>query len=101
YKERSDERVGGAGYEGDIITGEILSRRNLPADQRVKMNRKFITVLRDGEWATSAPSSMVGKYGIDLSGDPYDNEQFNDLLLTLHGQRRQPPPIGTSPFPKP
>jgi hypothetical protein len=101
YKAKSDDRVGGAGYEGDVMTGEILGSRNLPADQRIRVNRKFVPVLRAGEWATSLPSSMAGKYGIDLRGDPYDDEQFTDLLETLHGQRRNPPPLGANPFSAP
>ena len=37
YKSRSDERLGGVGYEGDIMTAEVMIKQN---------NRKFIPVLR-------------------------------------------------------
>lgn len=40
YKQRSDARQGGVGYEGDIMTGELLSQGN---------ERKFIPMLRRGE----------------------------------------------------
>lgn len=39
YKERADGRIGGVGYEGDIMTAEVLSKRE---------QRKFIPVLRRG-----------------------------------------------------
>jgi TIR domain len=39
YKKRSDGRIGGGGYEGDILTAEVYSRGN---------QRKFIPVLRKG-----------------------------------------------------
>src|SRR2546422_9170 len=39
YKDRSDTRTGGVGYEGDIMTAEALTVRN---------ERKFIPILRQG-----------------------------------------------------
>ena len=41
YKERSEGRKGGVGYEGDIMTAEIMAEKN---------HRKFIPVLRSGTW---------------------------------------------------
>src|SRR5262245_38488189 len=41
YKSRSDNRTGGVGYEGDIMTGEVFVQGN---------NRKFIPLLRGSEW---------------------------------------------------
>src|SRR5690554_7053141 len=38
YKIKSDQRAGGVGYEGHIISGELLSSRN---------ERKFIPVIRE------------------------------------------------------
>jgi hypothetical protein len=62
YQARSNSRTGGVGYEGDIMTGEVLSRRD---------TRKFIPVLRTGTWVNAAPSWLSGKYFIDFSADPY------------------------------
>lgn len=53
YKERSDARVGGVGYEGDIMTAEVCSSQN---------HRKFIPLLRGGQWSDAAPSWLSGKY---------------------------------------
>jgi hypothetical protein len=88
YKRRSDERKGGVGYEGDVITGEVATKQN---------HRKFIPVLRAGEWAQASPSWVSGKYFIDLRGDPYSETHYADLVATLHGERPQAPPIGNRP----
>jgi hypothetical protein len=45
YKQKSDRRDGGVGYEGDIMTAEIFTGGN---------QRKFIPVLRRGTWADAA-----------------------------------------------
>ncbi|MDQ7008519.1 MAG: toll/interleukin-1 receptor domain-containing protein [Acidobacteriota bacterium] len=85
YKERSERRVGGVGYEGDIITGEVLTTGN---------QRKFIPLLRLGEWGQSAPSWLAGKYHVDLRGHPYGEARYQDLITTLLGTRPQAPPTG-------
>jgi hypothetical protein len=84
YKERSDNRQGGVGYEGDIITAEFMARRN---------HRKYIPVQRQRTWKDSAPNWLAGKYYIDLSTSPYSQKQYDDLLTTLLGTREKAPPI--------
>jgi hypothetical protein len=88
YKHRSDNREGGVGYEGDIMTGEVFAKSN---------HRKFIPVHRCGTWAEAAPSWLQSKYYVDLSDEPYAEDKYRDLLFTLHGQRSNAPPVGT-PF---
>ena len=85
YKEKSDGRVGGVGYEGDIMTAEVMAQGN---------DRKFIPVLREGEWAEAAPSWILGKRYVDLRGAPYSEKSYDELLDTLHGRSPQAPPIG-------
>lgn len=85
YKDRSERRVGGVGYEGDIITAELLQKRN---------QRKFIPVLRRGEWTQAAPSWLAGKYYIDLRDGPTHEAQYQDLLSTVLGTRPHVPPVG-------
>src|SRR5262245_2555082 len=53
YKQKSDRRGGGVGYEGDIMTAVIFTGGH---------QRKFIPVLRRGTWADAAPSWLLGKY---------------------------------------
>src|SRR5262249_6081026 len=78
-------RQSGVGYEGDIIAGEVFAT----GDQR-----KFIPILRRGKWGEVAPSAQLGKYYIDLSGDPYNEANYLDLLNTLLGRRPKAPPLG-------
>lgn len=85
YKLRSDRREGGVGYEGDIMTAEIMTSQN---------HRKFIPVLRKGSWSEAAPSWLLGKYHINLSAEPYSERHYEDLLRTLLGIRETAPPIG-------
>ena len=85
YKQRSDDRQGGVGYEGDIMTAEVFGTSN---------HRKFIPLLRIGSWSNAAPTWLLGKYFIDLSSSPYSEENYGDLLVTMHGTRTAPPPVG-------
>ncbi len=59
YRERSDRRKGGVGFEGHIMTAEVMTQGN---------HRKFIPVWRSGQWEEAAPSWLAGKYHIDLTG---------------------------------
>lgn len=88
YKERSDGRVGGVGYEGGIMTAEVFSKSN---------HRKFIPVLRRGGWNSAFPSWLLGKRGVDLRGESYPEERYERLLDALHGQTPEAPPIGRRP----
>jgi hypothetical protein len=85
YKHRSDNREGGVGYEGDIMTAEIMTSQN---------HRKFIPVLRGGAWPQAAPSWLLGKYYINLSAEPYSERDYEDLVRTLLGIRETAPPVG-------
>jgi len=88
YKKRSDNREGGVGYEGDIMTAEVLTTQN---------NRKFIPIWRRGTWEKAAPSWLHGKYYVNLCGDPYSEKQYADLLTTIYGARQEAPPLGPIP----
>ena len=88
YKKKSDAREGGVGYEGDIMTAEVLSQGN---------DRKFIPILASGTWSNSSPSWLCGKYGIDLSSQAQFERSYNDLKTTIHGERAKAPPVGKKP----
>ena len=85
YKHCSDARQGGVGYEGDIMTAEISSTQN---------HRKFVPILRSGSWQEAAPSWLSGKYYIKLTGDPYSERDYEELVRTLLGIREPLPPLG-------
>ena len=88
FKEKSDGRGGGVGYEGDILTAYAFKGED---------RRKFIPVLRRGSWSEAAPAWLLGRAHIDLSSDPYSESEYEELLRTLHGAREEAPPIGPRP----
>ena len=85
YKDKSDKRTGGVGYEGDIMTAEVKTYKN---------HRKFIPILKSGNWEESAPSWLYGKYFVRLSGTEETEDNYQDLLDTLLDRRPKAPPIG-------
>ena len=74
YKEKADARIGGVGYEEAIITGEVLNGQT---------KKRFIPVLAKGDWGTSTPYWALGRNGVDLSGEPYREAEFQRLLDAL------------------
>lgn len=89
YKDRSDNRTGGVGYEGNIITSELITTGN---------QRKFIPVFRKGEkWLDAAPVWSAGKKFVDLRGNPYSTKNYNELLNTLFRILPNPPRPGPIP----
>ena len=88
YKHKSDGRLGGVGYEGDIMTGEVLNGQD---------RRKFIPILRDGEWKDAAPSWLAGSFYVNLRGNPYSETMYAVLLDNLHGTAEAAPPVGVRP----
>lgn len=89
YKRKSDSSdPSGVGYEKGVITGELFVKQN---------QRKFIPVLRKGDWLESAPSWVLGKSYIDLRGSPLNEDNYQELLRTLYGKREPPPPLGIPP----
>jgi hypothetical protein len=87
YRLKTDERKGGVGYEGDIMTAEVHTMGN---------HRKFIPILASGSWQESAPSWLKGKYYIDLSNPGRRERGYSDLTATLLGTRAAPPPVQNS-----
>jgi len=67
------------------MTAEVMTNQN---------NRKFIPVLRSSTWPQAAPSWLSGKYYINLSGEPYSERDYEDLVRTLLGVRETAPPLG-------
>jgi hypothetical protein len=88
YAERSEERSGGVGYESNIITSRIAEKAG---------KQKFIPVLRSGDWPTSVPAWLKFAVGCDLSGEPYRQDQFQQLLKTLHRKNASAPTLGPVP----
>ena len=87
YQEKSDGRLGGVGYEGDIMAAEVATGTD---------RRKFIPLLRSDAWNSAAPSWLRGSYYLDVRGDPYSEENYSELVDTLHGRRDKAPPVFSS-----
>lgn len=80
YKKRADERVGGVGYEQDLMTAERLVARHY---------NKFVPVLREGDWYKALPKWIAGHLGVDLRGDKYAEDNFQNLVEhLLHAPKR-------------
>jgi len=88
YADRANNRVGGVGIETNIITGEMAGDL---------LSKKFIPVLRQGTFQASLPSYIKTKMGVDLSGNPYKEAEYDRLIRVLHGEPMQGPPIGPKP----
>jgi len=85
YKTKSENRIGGVGYEGDIMTAEVLQNAN---------HRKFIPILKSGTKETSIPSWLQGKYFVNLSNDHHFKKNFEDLITTILNVREVAPSLG-------
>lgn len=88
YAERANSREGGVGYESAVITAELA--------RRIRAN-KFIPVLRSGDWDSALPTYLGSRAGVDLTGEPYSEDEYERLLRVLHGEPIQPPPVGKKP----
>jgi len=84
YKARSDSRVGGVGYEGDVMTAEVMVYGN---------RRKFLPILARGEWSESAPSWLLGSRYVDLRHKD-DPSHYAELLHALHSVPPEIPALG-------
>jgi CHASE2 domain-containing sensor protein len=87
YKARSESPTGGVRYEGDIIKGEVFATGD---------HRKFIPILRRGNWTESAPSYLIGKFYLDFREGQH-TDMYRDLLKTLWKKTEAPPPLGKMP----
>ncbi|NOX65828.1 MAG: TIR domain-containing protein [Chlorobi bacterium] len=87
YKSKSENRIGGVGYEGDIMTAEVLQNSN---------HRKFIPILKSGTKDSSIPSWLQGKYYVDLSNETHYDNNYSDLTTTLLNARETAPKLGTT-----
>ncbi len=85
YKRRFDHRKGGAGYEGHIITGEIVNEVG---------KNKFIPILRIGEWNDSVPTALSGIHGVDLRSD--SSSEYRKLVEELY-DLNEVVPLGSRP----
>ena len=92
YVKKADNREGGVGYEGRIITAQIAE--NLKTD-------KFIPVIRQSSNERKMPIFLGKKQYIDFTNDDRFDKNFNELLHDIHNVPIIPkPPLGENPLAK-
>lgn len=84
YAQKSNEGTGGAGYEKQVVTGELLYGKN-PS--------KFIPLIRKGPVVDALPSFLKPRKYIDFRDDSKFQARFTELLDHLrtsqsHGTQR-------------
>lgn len=75
YKEKADNRKGGAGYETSIITQELWTL----SDDKVK----FIPIVRKGTFEESYPTYLGSRNGLDMTEDKCYESNLSRLIETL------------------
>ena len=90
YVQKADNREGGVGYEGLIITAQIAE--NLKTD-------KFIPVIRQSSSGRKMPIFLGQKQYIDFIDNNKFDEKFKELLHDIHDVPIvQKPPLGKNPL---
>lgn len=78
YRLKSENRMGGVGYEGNIMTAELCDSQN---------HSKFIPIIAKGTRAESVPTWRKGARDLDLSDPARFEDGYRQLLAALLGQR--------------
>lgn len=91
YREKANERRGGVGYESNIITHEVYRTSN---------HRKFVPILREGDWDSAAPDWLLGKLYADFRGRDFNEQAYIKLVehLRSDGNRGEGPSNGRSVY---
>ena len=87
YKRKANNREKGVGYESHIISAELYNNHN---------DRKFIPIIRQGDFNTSLPTYLDGKLAIDLRGNPYNETSYKDLIASIFKVKKKPK-VGVRP----
>lgn len=88
YKRKANNREKGVGYESHIISAELYNNHN---------DRKFIPVIRQGDFNTALPTYLDGKLAIDLRGNPFNEDSYKDLIASIFKVKKKPK-VGIRPY---
>ncbi|MFM1798445.1 MAG: hypothetical protein RLZZ117_723, partial [Cyanobacteriota bacterium] len=90
YVAKAEERKGGAGYEGMIVTGQMA---------RATETIKFVPIVRENAGDALIPAFLGQRLWLDFRDDGCFDERLLELLHELHEVPRYvKPPLGPSPF---
>ena len=88
YKRKANNREKGVGYESHIISAELYNNHN---------DRKFIPIIRQGDFNTALPTYLDGKLAIDLRGNPFNEDSYKDLIASIFKVKKKPK-LGIRPY---
>ena len=90
YVQKVDSGVGGAGYEGMIMSQPLLSNANL---------EYVIPIVRNNPSFSKVPRAFGSKLYIDFSDDSHYVAKYWELLERIYGEdSKKKPPLGSNPF---
>lgn len=90
YVNKVNSGKGGSGYEGMIMTQELLSNAN---------TNYIIPIVRNNNSIKKVPTALGSKLYIDFSDDAVYYDKYRELLEKIHGEDlKKKPPIGKNPF---
>ena len=81
YKRKANNREKGVGYESHIISAELYNNHN---------DRKFIPVIRQGDFNSALLTYLDGKLAIDLRGNPFNEDSYKDLIASIFKVKKKP-----------
>lgn len=88
YKRKANNREKGVGYESHIISAELYNNHN---------DRKFIPVIRQGDFNSALPTYLDGKLAIDLRGNPFNEDSYKDFIASIFKVKKKPK-VGIRPY---
>jgi hypothetical protein len=83
FAQRANERIGGAGYEQQIITADVVTGR---------LKGSVIPVRRSGDLTAALPTYLKGTKAIDLRDDARLAEAAEDVARKVFNRPRYAPP---------
>ena len=90
YVEKVDNGIGGAGYEGMILTQELLRNAN---------KEYIIPIVRNNSSDKKTPLALGSKNYIDFTDDKKYFEKYRELLERIYAEDvKKKPPLGLNPF---
>lgn len=94
FCKKANERSGGVGYEGGIITGEMFSK--------TPSTKKFVPILSKGKSGISLPSYLKSRVYLDFREKKNYKKSFEKLLRHIHDiPEYKKPDLGKRPDLKP
>lgn len=90
YVQKVNSGIGGAGYEGMIMSQSLLSNAN---------SEFVISIVRNNPSQQKVPMTFGTKYYIDFSDDTQYIAKYWELLERIYGEdSKKKPPLGENPF---